>query len=189
MRLSRMVNLAFYLYVLVFMLIYFIAIIYINIARVSISAASVAALLLPFAPLLVVQGISLKYTDRHENKERKTIFKIITSVGFLLLLACLFLLGVNESKSRFSTERWLKDHEERTDMVDDLLTERRLIGKTEKEVIALLGPPTDTEYFSAEDAIVYYLGAERGFISIDSEWLLLWYDDSDKVVKHEVWTD
>ncbi|WP_285765656.1 hypothetical protein [Peribacillus sp. SI8-4] len=60
---------------------------------------------------------------------------------------------------------------------------------TEKEVIALLGPPTDTEYFSAEAANVYFLGAERGFISIDGEWLLLWYDGSGKVVKQAIRTD
>ncbi|WP_285765657.1 hypothetical protein [Peribacillus sp. SI8-4] len=56
------------------------------------------------------------------------IFIIITSVGVLLLLSCLVLLGVNEYKSRFTTERWLGDHEGRNDMVDDLLKEHRLIG-------------------------------------------------------------
>ncbi|MGG4153816.1 hypothetical protein [Peribacillus muralis] len=189
MSLSRMVNLAFYLYVLVFMLIYFLAIIYINMAMVSISVASIAALLLPFAPLLLVQWISSRYTDGHENKDRKMISIIITSVGLLLLLSCLVLLGVNESKARFTTERWLGDHEERIYMVDDLLKGRGLVGKSEKEVIALLGPPTDTEYFSGEAASIYYLGAERGFIRIDSEWLLLWYDGRDKVVKQEIRTD
>ncbi|WP_285765658.1 hypothetical protein [Peribacillus sp. SI8-4] len=46
MNLSKMINLAFYLYRLVFIFIYFLAIIYITITGVSISVASLAALLL-----------------------------------------------------------------------------------------------------------------------------------------------
>jgi hypothetical protein len=57
-------------------------------------------------------------------------------------------------------------------MADWLVFSRQLIGKTPSEVIAMLGDPPPTEYFRGW-SMVYNLGAERGFISIDSEWLLL----------------
>ena len=38
--------------------------------------------------------------------------------------------------------------------------------------MALLGEPPKTEYFKEFD-LVYYLGPERGFTGIDSEWLVL----------------
>jgi len=38
--------------------------------------------------------------------------------------------------------------------------------------VAILGEPPKTEYFKEFD-LVYYLGPERGFMGIDSEWLVL----------------
>ncbi|MFP3509539.1 hypothetical protein SB775_07725 [Peribacillus sp. SIMBA_075] len=98
------------------------------------------------------------------------------------------ILGVNEYESRFTTERWLNNDEGRVYLVDDLLNDHELIGKTKGEVITLLGSPTETEYFKEED-VVYYLGAERGIISIDSEWLVIWFDGNEQAVKFELRTD
>ncbi|MBR8646162.1 hypothetical protein KEH51_26850 [[Brevibacterium] frigoritolerans] len=71
------------------------------------------------------------------------------------------MLGVNESESRFTTERWLNDVEGRVYLVEDLINEHELIGMTKDEVFTLLGPPTEMEYFKEEDNVVYYLGDER----------------------------
>jgi hypothetical protein len=57
-------------------------------------------------------------------------------------------------------------------MADDLVNSQKLVGLTRQEVVALLGEPPKTEYFKEFD-LVYYLGPERGFMSIDSEWLVL----------------
>ncbi len=57
-------------------------------------------------------------------------------------------------------------------MADDLVDNKKLFGLTRQEVVALLGEPPKTEYFKEFD-LVYYLGPERGFMSIDSEWLVL----------------
>ena len=57
-------------------------------------------------------------------------------------------------------------------MADDLVDNKKLIGLTRQEVVARLGEPPKTEYFKEFD-LVYNLGPERGFISIDSEWLVL----------------
>lgn len=45
-----------------------------------------------------------------------------------------------------------------------------------EEIIQLLGEPTEPAYFVEPNNIVYYLEPERGFMSIDSEWLVIWFD-------------
>ncbi|WP_157967909.1 hypothetical protein [Paraliobacillus sp. X-1268] len=74
-------------------------------------------------------------------------------------------------------------------IVDDLINTYDLKGKTKSEVMTLLGPPNETEYFKTEKNIVYYLGDERGFIPIDSEWLVIDFDGNEKVNNYVVRTD
>ncbi len=59
----------------------------------------------------------------------------------------------------------------RLSMADRLLADGVLVGRTRAEVVAMLGEPPPTGYFAEWD-LVYWLGPERGFISIDSEWLV-----------------
>ena len=51
----------------------------------------------------------------------------------------------------------------------------------------MLGEPPDTGYFKQYD-LVYWLGDERGFFSIDSEWLVIRIDDG-RVIEAEIVTD
>ena len=60
-------------------------------------------------------------------------------------------------------------------MADGLVADRALIGKTKPQILDMLGPPTDTDKFSSQ-GLVYWLGPERGFMSIDSEWLIVDFD-------------
>jgi hypothetical protein len=60
----------------------------------------------------------------------------------------------------------------RLQMADDLVASRALRGLRRDAVVALLGPPTRTDKWRNWD-LVYWLGAERSYISIDSEWLVL----------------
>ena len=57
-------------------------------------------------------------------------------------------------------------------MADGLVASGVLIGKTRMDVEAMLGPPTKTNKFKSYD-LVYWLEGERGYISIDSEWLVV----------------
>jgi hypothetical protein len=57
-------------------------------------------------------------------------------------------------------------------MADDLIRTQKLLGLTRHEVVTLLGEPPKTEYFKEFD-LVYFLGPERGFMGVDSEWLVL----------------
>jgi hypothetical protein len=60
-------------------------------------------------------------------------------------------------------------------MADGLVADRALIGMTKPQILEMLGPPTDTDKF-ASHGLVYWLGPERGFMSIDSEWLIVDFD-------------
>ena len=56
-------------------------------------------------------------------------------------------------------------------MVHSFLAGQQPAGKSREQILALLGEPDDTRYFRDYD-MVYYLGPERGPMSIDSEWLV-----------------
>jgi outer membrane protein assembly factor BamE (lipoprotein component of BamABCDE complex) len=73
-------------------------------------------------------------------------------------------------------------------MADRLVTRGTLLGKTREEVVELLGAPPSTEYFANWD-LVYWLGPERGFIRIDSEWLVFQLDANGRVNDNRIVTD
>ena len=73
-------------------------------------------------------------------------------------------------------------------MADDLVENKKLIGLTRQEVVARLGGPPKTEYFENFD-LVYYLGPERGFMSIDSEWLVVKFGPDGRVERAAIAND
>ena len=79
-----------------------------------------------------------------------------------------FVQKVWESKSEDWSDRFKLRHR----MADWLLLTGRLVDKHKTDVMGLLGHPPESGYFSDWD-LVYPLGQERGFIAIDSEWLVL----------------
>lgn len=96
--------------------------------------------------------------------------------------------------STFDSKTW-KDLEQtnqapyvRRPMADELLEQRALHGKTRAEVLDMLGEPTESEYFADWD-VVYWLGPQRGFMAIDSEWLVIRFDESGRVSEAKIATD
>mgnify|MGYP000489447428 CR=1 FL=1 len=73
-------------------------------------------------------------------------------------------------------------------MVDDLLSRHNFRGMTREQTVAILGEPDKTEYFRDWD-MVYWLGPERGFMSIDSEWLVFQLDGQQKVTDYKIVRD
>jgi hypothetical protein len=73
-------------------------------------------------------------------------------------------------------------------MVDDLLARNQFRGQSHAQVVALLGEPRRTDYFSEYD-LVYWLGPERGMISVDSEWLVFRLDGEGRVAEYRLVTD
>lgn len=73
-------------------------------------------------------------------------------------------------------------------MVDALIAERSFHGLPRAEVVELLGEPRPTAYFREYD-LVYWLGPERGLMSIDSEWLVFRLDSQGRVAEYRLVTD
>jgi hypothetical protein len=133
--------------------------------------------------------ISWNRSDTKNNRGEKKNLINLAVVSTIPFLICLVLLGINENKTSFTTEKWEGNMSERVYIVDDLIDTYELNGKSISEIEDLLGPPTETEYFKTENNIVYYLGYERGIISIDSEWLVIELDNSQTVKNYAVLTD
>ena len=91
---------------------------------------------------------------------------------------------LGHSPSEFERSAWIQGEtgsaNPRLRMADGLLRSEILLGKSRREVEALLGPPTSTDKFR-DSGLVYWLGTERGFINIDSEWLTLNFDKAGRV--------
>jgi hypothetical protein len=73
-------------------------------------------------------------------------------------------------------------------MADWLVYSGKLTGLTKPQVYAMLGEPPSTDKFPEWD-VVYVLGPERGFISIDYEWLALRLGADGKVSDATVISD
>jgi len=97
------------------------------------------------------------------------------------------------SRQRFDPVAWKSEAHSFTNavrirMVDDLLRCYSFQGMTRDQVAAIVGEPDKTEYFRDWD-MVYWLGPERGFISVDSEWLVFRLDGQKKVSDYRIVTD
>lgn len=76
----------------------------------------------------------------------------------------------------------------RLSMAHRLLADGVLVGRTRAEVVAMLGEPPATGCFSEWD-LVYWLGLERGFIRIDSEWLVARLGSDGRVTQARLFRD
>ncbi len=133
---------------------------------------------------------------------RRTIIGgcILLATGAMLLALLLAeplagYYGLDFSPTPFDSDIWRGSpsdhthHSIRLRMVDDLLARHSPVGRTRANVVALLGEPDGTTYFSDFD-MVYHLGLERGgAFSIDSEWLVLRLDDAGVVQEALLVTD
>src|SRR5216110_867681 len=108
----------------------------------------------------------------------KAILRIVT--GFVVVVALLAAYWhFTHGATRFDPTIWGNgEHAEFTSdaprlrMADGLVASGVLIGKSRPHIEQMLGRATNTEKFRNFD-LVYLLGAERSFFSIDSEWLVI----------------
>ena len=96
--------------------------------------------------------------------------------GVVLLLVVWY--GLNRWQRTYTPDKWFSVPNERLDILDDLLGKYDLVGMTEEEAVALLGPEDgpeqtsfkgDRTYYPPEDTLVYYLGVDM----MDGVWLIL----------------
>lgn len=127
--------------------------------------------------------------------------RIHTAIGGTAFLIIIGVLGwpfygswLEERLNRrpFNSEAWKDDKQFRDDvrlrMVDDLLRGHDFSGMSRAGVIALLGKPDEAGCFP-DWHLVYWLGPERGFIRMDSEWLVFRLDPQEKVSEFRIMTD
>lgn len=81
-------------------------------------------------------------------------------------------------------ENWHVRHR----MAEWMLISHSLTGLARPEVVSRLGEPEPTDYFK-EWSMVYMLGPERRFMSIDSEWLVLRLDEAGRVTEIRIVND
>ena len=106
--------------------------------------------------------------------------RILLAVGVLLVLPVLWFFFGDALKlpTPFDAEIW-KSHGSwqsstypRLSMADDLIKKDTLKGLTKSQAMEMLGDPGNHGYFR-NYYLVYWLGPERSFIGIDSEWLVI----------------
>ncbi len=114
------------------------------------------------------------------------------ALGAAVIIAAVVVWHMWFPGHEFNPAGWQADAEVgsgvRQQMTGRLLARGTLIGLPREEVVRLLGEPPATGYFSDWD-LVYWLGPERGFIGIDSEWLVLRLGADGRVVEARLVTD
>lgn len=108
------------------------------------------------------------------------------AVAFTLLAACgAAPLPPGSDLNKFDSGVWksvmASTTTARQEMLGDLVT-NILPGKSETEVIALLGQPVPVLPDHPANEMVFYLGDERGnyWGNIDSEWLIVSFDKNKR---------
>ncbi|MES5893147.1 hypothetical protein [Bacillus cereus group sp. RP43] len=176
-----------YIYFCLYILMYIAFIFVIDMVHVSLSVMSILVVVMPFILLVIIQK-SILHVSVRRDKGKKQLFTIMM-VGLIPLLVCTVQLSINKYTSNFNQDRWLNYEEKRVHMVDDLLQEHKLIGKSNEEITKLFGPPMKTRSWAEGITTLYYLGNERGFIPIDSECLVLQFDKDGRVIEYKVQRD
>ena len=124
---------------------------------------------------------------------------VVVAIASLLFLFYLMLGDSGEYVQRpYEKQEWLHGTSRtqmrfpRLGMADYLIEHRMLHGLGKREVIEMLGA-TDGEdiQWSEKDNfdLLYWLGPERGFMSVDSEWLAIKFDGSGKVAEYKLVRD
>lgn len=139
--------------------------------------------------------------SRNNNRTGFFISLLAASIVAMLILIDIGLarrLPVGSFVRPFDATIWRQSGS--TEVQGGDITERqKMLGSVIRDVvqngdratiIKKLGPSEDTNDFSGlGPELVYVLGSERGFIPIDDEWLLIWFDHAGHTRRYEVTTD
>lgn len=119
----------------------------------------------------------------HRFKNNKII--IVISLVFIIFISNTMLNKYYYSK--FTPSKWLNNESKRVLMVDDMLENYKIKKMNKTDILDLLGKPTIIEKMN--NNIMYYLGDERSFVSVDSELLVVYFNEKDECIKYEIITD
>jgi hypothetical protein len=103
-----------------------------------------------------------------------------------LVVGAIVLDARRPKPGRFDGRLWKlvgPQDDDRLDMADDLIARDRLAGLTRAKVLKLLGEPNGNGRFQPGD-LAYRLGLERAYMPVDFEWLVVHFDDQDRVARY-----
>lgn len=124
------------------------------------------------------------------DRDRSRDLLIVGVAGLAAGLAVGALVLDSQRPGRFRKRGWLEvtpDDDDRLVMADDLIKRGRLKNMTRAAVQKLLGAATPTDRFPG--ALAYKLGLERSYMPVDFEWLVIQFDDKDRVSQFWIATD
>lgn len=162
--------------------------IFITLFYASYSILNLSAVLLPFFLFLLLILFLWKYSYLKDVRKGRTMLLVIAILSFIPPLFLVDLLGENEEKLNFTTEKWFNNPDDRVYIVYDFLEENQIVGKTKKDIQELLGVPEGNSLYSEKNVMGYLLGLELGFIRMDSSYLIIWLNEDDKVIDYEIVT-
>lgn len=173
-------------FITIYIAVYVIINLTIDTLHIRMSPTSIIICLLPL--FVYLTSLFLYFKSKSVMISKKQLLHAAI-IGTLICSYAIYLMGKNEYYYYFNYNRWVSEQEQRVHMIDHFLNKNRLVGLKKSDVIDLLSVPTETSYFEAPNRWVYYLGPERGVISIDSEWLLINFDDGEHVISYDIVTD
>ena len=136
----------------------------------------------------MMQTTTQRSADQHRKRPAMRLFlwSAVVLVAFLIVARAPLPLIQTwwHGEERHWDDPWNRRHR----MADWLILTHSLIGDTRAQVVEKLGEPPPTEYFP-DWSLVYNLGAERGLMSIDSEWLVVRIADNGKVAEARIVRD
>lgn len=167
-------------------------------------AISLIILCSSFIAVLIFAAIATVRRKSMSDRLYSFSVSVITSVIVVVMMTVLARFLPREFPTgsdllTFDSKTWISDNGNNLD--DYLMTPRQKMlrstieeyvqNRTREQVLSALGRPTDTNYFKASGRdLIYYLGPERdSFLGIDSEWLLIWFNEDGKVRKYQITVD
>lgn len=123
------------------------------------------------------------------KRQTRALLMLITAIIVLVAAAAGTLAFVFRGRA-FDKAVWSDRKQEaaRLAMADRIVARRLLDGKSRAEVTAMLGDHKEPGFFTDWD-LVYWLGTERGFVGIDSEWLVVRFDANGRVAEYQIVRD
>jgi hypothetical protein len=127
--------------------------------------------------------VVLAVDARKRNFGRCLVYGGTIAVLYIAVMMCMVfgpVLADYSQRGQFDSASWKaaawktavgRHSHARLRMVDDLLHRYNLVGMSRAKIVDLLGEPSSNESKQTSSEYIYYLGPERGFISIDDEWL------------------
>ena len=163
-------------------------------------ALPIIVLTLVVTGLWGIIGIWRTKAKKEQPFQKHIFFAQISCTGllwFVVSLALAYGTHFLYNHQKFNSEIWQNpnsaryvsyDLTPRQRMLEDVV-KNVLPGSNQSKIESLLGKSTKTGYFSSSERdLIYMLGAERG-LGVDSEWLLIWFDNSGNFERYDIVTD